>query len=109
MKLFKKTKLPKFSMRSFASKAPSLPPFNYVPPKYEGPSFDQVKEMRRNHIPSAIFSYYKDPIMITDGKMQYLFDHTGKRYLDMFAGIVTVSVGHCHPEIVKAGQEQMGK
>ena len=31
------------------------------------------------------------------GYMQWLYDHTGKRYLDLFAGIVTISVGHCHP------------
>lgn len=109
MKNFKNVKLGKFSKRYFATKAPQLPPFDYVPPKYEGPSFDEVKEMRKKHIPSAIFSYYKNPIMITSGKMQYLYDVTGKRYLDLFAGIVTVSVGHCHPEIVKAGQEQMAK
>lgn len=29
--------------------------------------------------------------------MQWLFDHNGVRYLDLFGGIVTVSVGHCHP------------
>ena len=29
--------------------------------------------------------------------MQWLWDNEGKRYLDLFAGIVTVSVGHCHP------------
>ena len=29
--------------------------------------------------------------------MQWLWDSAGKRYLDLFAGIVTVSVGHCHP------------
>ena len=29
--------------------------------------------------------------------MQYLWDETGKQYLDGFAGIVSVSVGHCHP------------
>ncbi|EFJ04225.1 hypothetical protein SELMODRAFT_139046 [Selaginella moellendorffii] len=34
--------------------------------------------------------------------MQYLYDESGKRYLDAFAGIVTVSVGHCHPEVVQA-------
>ena len=33
----------------------------------------------------------------SQGYMQYLFDQTGKRYLDLFAGIVTVGVGHCHP------------
>jgi alanine-glyoxylate transaminase/(R)-3-amino-2-methylpropionate-pyruvate transaminase len=45
--------------------------------------------------------------MITDGHMQYLFDETGRRYLDAFAGIVTVSVGHCHPKVTKAIQDQM--
>ena len=34
--------------------------------------------------------------------MQYLFDENGRRYLDAIAGIVTVSCGHCHPDIVKA-------
>jgi len=37
--------------------------------------------------------------MIVEGRMQYLFDHTGKRYLDMFAGIATSGLGHCHPRI----------
>ena len=33
----------------------------------------------------------------------------GRRYLDLFAGIVTVSVGHCHPKVNAALQEQMNK
>jgi alanine-glyoxylate transaminase/(R)-3-amino-2-methylpropionate-pyruvate transaminase len=45
----------------------------------------------------ALITYYKKPLMITHGKQQYLYDYEGRRYLDMFAGIVTVSVGHCHP------------
>ena len=43
---------------------------------------------------------------IVEGKMQYLFDENGKRYLDAFAGIVTVSCGHCHPEVLNAIIEQ---
>jgi 4-aminobutyrate aminotransferase-like enzyme len=38
--------------------------------------------------------------------MQYLYDEHGKRYLDCFGGIVTVSCGHCHPDIVNAVVEQ---
>lgn len=38
--------------------------------------------------------------------MQYLFDENGKRYLDCFAGIVTVSCGHCHPQVLEAISEQ---
>ena len=41
--------------------------------------------------------------------MQYVWDETGKQYLDGFAGIVTVSVGHCHPKIVEKVREQVGK
>jgi alanine-glyoxylate transaminase/(R)-3-amino-2-methylpropionate-pyruvate transaminase len=62
--------------------------------------------MRKEFLSPAIFHYYKKPIMIVEGKGQYLFDQTGRRYLDGFGGIVTVSVGHCHPEVVKAANLQ---
>jgi 4-aminobutyrate aminotransferase-like enzyme len=41
--------------------------------------------------------------------MQWLFDHTGKRYLDLFSGIVTVGVGHCHPKVNKALKDQVDR
>ena len=44
--------------------------------------------------------------MIVEGKMQYVWDETGRRYLDGFGGIVTISVGHCHPHVVAAAQRQ---
>lgn len=44
--------------------------------------------------------------MIVEGSMQYLYDEKGRRYLDGFAGIVSVSVGHCHPHILRAIEEQ---
>lgn len=39
---------------------------------------------------------------IVEGKMQYLFDEDGHRYLDAFGGIATVCCGHCHPEVIEA-------
>lgn len=39
---------------------------------------------------------------IVDGKMQYLFDEDGRRYLDAFGGIATVCCGHCHPDVIEA-------
>ena len=62
--------------------------------------------LRRRHVNPAVFTLYRDPLMIVEGKMQYLFDETGRRYLDLFAGIVTVSCGHCHPKVVRRVQEQ---
>jgi alanine-glyoxylate transaminase/(R)-3-amino-2-methylpropionate-pyruvate transaminase len=62
--------------------------------------------MRRQYMNPAVFTIYREPLMIVEGFMQYLWDETGRRYLDMFAGIVTVSCGHCHPTVVKRVQEQ---
>lgn len=39
---------------------------------------------------------------VVDGKMQYLFDDEGRRYVDAFGGIATVCCGHCHPDVVDA-------
>lgn len=83
-----------------------LPPYNYTPIPYDGPSPDEVLALRHEFLNPAIFHYYKKPLMIVEGKGQYLFDETGRRYLDGFGGIVTVSVGHCHPDVVKAANHQ---
>ena len=87
-------------------KTPTLPPFSHTPVPYTGPSLAEVHALRKAAVSPALFHYYKEPIMIVEGKGQYLFDETGRRYLDGFAGIVTVSVGHCHPKVVAAANAQ---
>ena len=84
----------------------NLPPFDFQPAPYSGPSIEEVMAMRREFVNPAIFHYYKDPLMIVAGRGQYLFDEKGRRYLDGFGGIVTVSVGHCHPHVVAAANRQ---
>jgi alanine-glyoxylate transaminase/(R)-3-amino-2-methylpropionate-pyruvate transaminase len=84
----------------------AMPPFAYTPRPYTGPSREEVLALRRRYVNPAVFTLYRDPLMIVEGKMQYLFDETGRRYLDLFAGIVTVSCGHCHPEVLRRVQEQ---
>ncbi len=81
---------------------PELPPFSHQPQPYTGPSAEEVLALRTAFLNPAIFHYYKRPIMIVEGRGQYLFDEKGRRYLDAFAGIVTVSVGHCHPHVMSA-------
>ncbi|HMZ50728.1 MAG TPA: aspartate aminotransferase family protein, partial [Candidatus Sumerlaeota bacterium] len=78
-------------------------------PKYSGPSREEVLALRQRYLHPSLVTYYKSPIMIVDGHMQWLFDEKGTRYLDMFAGIVTTSCGHCHPKVVKRVQEQAGR
>jgi alanine-glyoxylate transaminase / (R)-3-amino-2-methylpropionate-pyruvate transaminase len=84
----------------------NLPACEYTPEKYDGPSKEDVMKLRSDYLTPALVTYYKDPIMIVDGHMQYLFDETGKRYLDGFAGIVSVSAGHCHPKVMEAVNKQ---
>ncbi len=86
-----------------------MPPFDYQPRPYEGPSRAEVLATRRAHVNPGVFTLYRDPLMIVDGRMQYLFDETGRRYLDLFGGIVTVSCGHCHPRIVARIQDQVAR
>ena len=76
-----------------------MPASDHEPRPYAGPSRAEVLAMRDTYCNPAISRLYKEPLMIVEGHMQYLFDEIGKRYLDLLAGIVTVSCGHCHPKI----------
>lgn len=89
--------------------APQMPATDFVPAPYTGPSREEVLAVRKQFANPAIFTMYKEPIMIVQGHMQWLFDDTGKRYLDMLAGIVTVSCGHCHPKVTQAIHDQVDK
>src|SRR5712664_2829870 len=84
----------------------TLPPTPHKPEPYTGPSADEVLALRKQFLNPGIFLYYKQPLMLVEGKMQYVWDHTGKRYLDGLGGIVTISVGHCHPHVVEAARRQ---
>src|SRR2546421_1520962 len=85
---------------------PSLPPTNHQPKPYTGPSPDEVLALRKQFLSPGIFLYYKKPLMLVEGKGQYIWDESGKRYLDGLGGIVTISVGHCHPHVVEAARKQ---
>ncbi|XP_037937094.1 alanine--glyoxylate aminotransferase 2, mitochondrial [Teleopsis dalmanni] len=84
-----------------------MPHCDFKPPQYTGPSYENIKDLRKNNLTPNLAAYYKKPLLIHSGHMQWLFDHEGRRYLDMFGGIVTVSVGHCHPKVNKALEEQI--
>ena len=85
---------------------PELPPFDYRPKLYRGPSAEEVLRSRRQFLNPGLFLYYKRPLMIVEGKGQYVFDEHGQRYFDALGGIVTISVGHCHPDVVQAAVRQ---
>jgi alanine-glyoxylate transaminase/(R)-3-amino-2-methylpropionate-pyruvate transaminase len=84
----------------------TLPPTSHQPKPYTGPSADEVYRLRKEFLNPALFHLYQKPLMIVEGKGQYVWDDQGRRYLDAFAGIATVSVGHCHPYVLEAMRKQ---
>ncbi len=51
-------------------------------------------------------TYGRYPIVPVRGEGCQLWDADGKRYLDFLAGVAVNNLGHCHPKVVKALQEQ---
>jgi 4-aminobutyrate aminotransferase-like enzyme len=50
---------------------------------------------------------YAEPVVLARGRGVRVEDAGGREYLDLFSGILTTSLGHCHPEIVAAVQRQV--
>jgi len=46
-------------------------------------------------------TYKRQPLVFTHGRGPYVFDSTGKKYLDFLGGIAVNGLGHAHPNIVK--------
>ena len=54
-------------------------------------------------------TYARLPVAFTHGEGVWMYDDTGKRYLDALSGIAVNTLGHAHPRLVKAIAEQAGK
>jgi acetylornithine/N-succinyldiaminopimelate aminotransferase len=57
----------------------------------------------------VIQTYARYPIALVRGKGAKVWDADGKEYLDLLAGIAVNSLGHCHPAVVRAIQQQSRK
>ena len=70
---------------------------------------DEILQKHKQYLFPSISTYYTDPLITDHASMQYVWDVEGKKYLDFFGGIVTISVGHCNPRITSKVKEQMDK
>ncbi|MGH7570736.1 MAG: aspartate aminotransferase family protein [Gemmatimonadota bacterium] len=66
----------------------------------------EINEKHDRYLWDAVIRYYETPLPLAKGRGHFLYDFDGNEYLDFFGGILTVSVGHCHPTVTKAIQEQ---
>ncbi|XP_035419667.1 alanine--glyoxylate aminotransferase 2, mitochondrial isoform X3 [Cygnus atratus] len=95
--------------KSTVSVQAKMPPCNFVPEKYQSYPYEHMLKIREQNVSPSLRTFYKKPLLLHQGYMQWLFDYEGRRYLDLFAGIVTVSVGHCHPKVTMATQKQLAR
>jgi predicted acetylornithine/succinylornithine family transaminase len=63
----------------------------------------ELRELERAY---AIPTYVRNPVQFVRGEGTRLWDEDGNEYLDFLAGISVLNVGHCHPRVVAAIQEQ---
>jgi len=57
----------------------------------------------------AVRPLYAEPVVLDRGRGVWVEDVDGNGFLDLFAGILTTSVGHCHPDVVEAVAQQAGR
>ncbi|MBT4890567.1 MAG: aminotransferase class III-fold pyridoxal phosphate-dependent enzyme, partial [Rhodospirillales bacterium] len=70
-------------------------------------SNDYLIAKRQRHLSRNLSLSYEAPLKIVKGRGQYLYDDQGNEWLDMVNNVC--HVGHCHPRVVTAGQQQMAQ
>ncbi|XP_020026063.1 alanine--glyoxylate aminotransferase 2, mitochondrial [Castor canadensis] len=88
---------------------PSMPPCDILPERYQSLTYSRALEIHKQHLSPMVTAYFQKPLLLYQGHMEWLFDSEGNRYLDFFSGIVTVSVGHCHPKVNMVAQKQLNR
>ncbi|MDX2034445.1 MAG: aminotransferase class III-fold pyridoxal phosphate-dependent enzyme [Blastocatellia bacterium] len=69
------------------------------------PTLAETLASRRKHLGHNLSISYREPLKIVRGWKQYLYDDAGRAYLDVYNNVPLV--GHSHPRVVRAVQQQM--
>ena len=78
-------------------------PVEKLPPAE--PTKAETLEVRRRRLGRNLSIGYREPVKVIRGWKQYLFDETGRQYIDAYNNVP--HVGHCHPRVIEAGARQM--
>ncbi len=68
---------------------------------------DEIIRKKNEYLIPCLYHFFKKPMQLVKGEMQYLYDHTGKQYIDCYAGVSVVGLGHCNPEITEETCKQV--
>ncbi|HSF20345.1 MAG TPA: aspartate aminotransferase family protein [Vicinamibacteria bacterium] len=70
-------------------------------------SSSRIIDKKNQYIFPSVATYYSKPMPLVRGEGKHVYDADGRQYLDFFGGIVTISVGHCHPHVNQAIKQQV--
>ncbi len=71
----------------------------------EKPAVEQAMQLEKDYL---LQNYSRYPILLVRGKGAYVYDTSGKRYLDLISGIGVTALGHAHPRITQIIRQQAG-
>src|SRR5881392_338277 len=69
----------------------------------------EINQKQKEFVFPSVTTYYSNPVPMDHALMQHVWDVDGKRYLDFFGGIVTISVGHCNPRVISRTKAQIDR
>lgn len=76
---------------------------------HTGIDAETVRAKHKKYLFPSVANYYKEPVVLTEGKGLRVKDADGRTYLDFFGGILTVSVGHANDRVNAALKAQIDR
>ena len=80
-----------------------------APSRAAGATSAEIVHGQREYLLPSMLHMYSEPLSLVEGKGVRVKDAEGREYLDLFAGILTTSVGHCNPRVLDAVNTQMNQ
>src|SRR2546430_12981859 len=77
-------------------------------PKQTTRSEEAIRK-HKEYLWPAVTNFYQQPLVADHGSMEYGWDVEGRKYLDFFGGILTISVGHANPKITGPVKAQVDR
>src|SRR5580693_331600 len=70
---------------------------------------DEVIRRHREYLWPSVTNFYQHPLVADRAHMQHVWDLDGRKYLDFFGGILTISVGHTNPKVTSKIKAQVDR
>src|SRR5215472_11632310 len=80
-----------------------------IPTEKTALSRQEINRRQKEFIFPSVTTYFSEAVPMDRASMQHVWDVEGKKYLDFFGGIVTISVGHSNPRVTSKIKAQIDK